>query len=137
MLRGLAMQDVLVLGGPRYHGTDQARSARIGVVCRDGVEDNNVLAVAETLADKLQSRLHLLFAHAYGVVSTATMPTAPEPRAARVTREIIEESLPAIVAAARAARIQVLVLSRRDLAHSGASLQEFLARPGRCVVILP
>lgn len=122
-------RDVLVLGSPRTFGA-AVRTARIGVVCRDGARDAQVLSTGQALADKLQGALHVLFAR-------DTLPPEPDPRTPRITCQRTLPSLAAVVTAARAARVQVLVLSRSDLAPEDATLQEFLARPGRVVVVLP
>lgn len=127
-------EDVLVLGSPRTFGA-AVRTARIGVVCRDGGRDAQVLSTGQALADKLKGALHVLLARE--AVEAPPPPPLPAPRAPRTTRQQTLPSLAAVVTAARAARVQVLVLSRSDLAPEDATLQEFLARPGRAVVVLP
>lgn len=136
VLGELHAHDVLVLGSARLCGA-QVRTARIGAVCRDGGGDAPVMSAARTLAEKMQCALHVLIAREARAAPPDVAPPPAASRAPRTTREVTAASLTAILAAARAARIQVLVLSRRDLVPGGASLHEFLARPGRCVVLLP
>lgn len=133
-LHELARHDVLVLGSARLSGA-AIHTARVGVVCRDGPADPRALSTAEALASTLRGALHVLLAHPAALPGATAAPTLV--RGPRVTRELTDSSLTAIVGAARAARVQVLVLSRQDLERDGAALQVFLARPGRCVVVLP
>lgn len=121
--------DVLLLGSPVADAPRRARAPRILAVCRDGGSDDSVVAAATLLAAHFEGVLHLL--------ECGSARQVPGLGIGRLTREVVSDQPAAIVAAACAARGEVLVLSRgADLAER-ALLAPYLARPGRCIVLLP
>lgn len=121
--------DVLLLGSAAAEPPTRGRARRIVAVCREGGGDDAVVAAATLLATHFEGALHLLECGASRRVPTLA--------GGHLTREAIANQPAAIVAAACAARGEVLVLSRGADFDLRGVFAPYLARPGRCIVLLP
>lgn len=125
---GLASQDLLVLGSGRdgNHGG----ALRIAAVCLSHAVDTEVLAAAESLGEALRAGIQLLQAEQREPGPSGS------PHAGRAIQ--VGNSLGSVISAAAAARAHILVLPRRLCGPDAPSVvQAFLARPGRCIVVMP
>lgn len=125
---GLASQDVLVLGSGR--DGDHEGALRIAAVCLSHTVDTEVIAAAKTLGESMRAGIQFLQA------GQQEPGLSGPPHAARALP--VGNSLGAIISAAAAARARILVLPRRLCGPDAAGVvQAFLARPGRCIVVIP
>jgi len=127
LIGGLASQDVLVFGSWRDDG--QAGEPRIAAVCLAHHVNQSVITAAQSMSEAMGGVMQVLQA---GRRDSFEGP----PLAARSMR--VEESLEAIIATAAAVRARILVLPRTLCGpDASGAVDAFLARPGRCIVVMP
>ncbi|MEN9728569.1 MAG: hypothetical protein RL434_2935 [Pseudomonadota bacterium] len=127
LIGGLSSHDVMVFGSRRDDG--QAGELRIAAVCRAHQVNQTVIAAAQSMSEAMGAGVQVLQAGR----SDSFEGLPPAARAMRV-----EESLEAVMAAAAAVRARILVLPRTLCGpDASGAVEAFLARPGRCIVVMP
>ncbi len=123
----LSSRDVMVFGSQRDDG--QAGELRIAAVCRAHQLNQTVIAAAQSMGEVMGGGVQVLQAGRSDSFEGL-------PPAARTMR--VEESLDAVIAAAAAVRARILVLPRALCGpEASGAVEAFLARPGRCIVVMP